>query len=115
MLSERDKKLQVEKLIFDAIDELNITQSADERLEKALDTPLLGESGKLNSLGLVNLIVGVEERVESEAGVAITIADEKYHDQNRSPFSDVSTLVDYVSMLIDEATNGDAMPQQGSA
>ena len=90
--------------IFDAIDEINQQLPGKEHLEKSNDTILFGRSGKLDSLGLVSLIVAVEERVEEEYGVAISIADERAMSQENSPFKSIGTLADYISLLLEERT-----------
>jgi acyl carrier protein len=67
-----------------------------------LDQRLYGKDGALDSLGVVNLIVAVEEAVEDELGELITLADERAMSQKRSPFRSIETLVDYIAILVDE-------------
>ena len=62
--------------IMDAIDEINERYPEEKRLSKSVDTVLTGESGKLDSLGLVSFIVSVEERIQNDLGVNISLADE---------------------------------------
>ena len=62
--------------IMDAIDEINERYPEEKRLSKSVDTVLTGESGKLDSLGLVSFIVAVEERIQNDLGVNISLADE---------------------------------------
>ena len=62
--------------IMDAIDEINERYPEDKRLSKSVDTVLTGESGKLDSLGLVSFVVSVEERIQNDLGVNISLADE---------------------------------------
>ena len=94
---------KVIQAIFDAIDEIN-EQYAEEqqRLTKLADTVLFGESGKLDSLGLVNLIVATEQRLEELFDVSLTLADEKAMSQKNSPFRTVGTLAEYISKLLEE-------------
>lgn len=93
----------VMQLIFSAIDELNRQLAADQRLEQSADTALFGESGKLDSLGLINLIVGVEENVAEAFDVAINLADESALSGADSPFQTVRTLADHVSLLLESS------------
>jgi acyl carrier protein len=89
-------------LIQRAINDFNDQRTADERL---LDTPeasLFGRDGKLDSLGLVNLILAVEERISSELDVNITLADERAMSWKGSPFKTVQSLVDYVAERLKE-------------
>ncbi len=50
--------------IYAAIDEVNEQLPEDQNLEKSLETVLLGSSGKLESVNLVNLLVAIEENIE---------------------------------------------------
>ena len=62
--------------IMDAIDEINERNPEEKRLSKSVDTVLTGESGELDSLGLVSFVVAVEERIQNDLGVNISLADE---------------------------------------
>lgn len=66
------------------------------------NTVLLGAEGILDSMGLVSLIVAVEQDVEDEFGKEITIADAKAMSQKNSPFRTVGSLVDYIENLLNE-------------
>ncbi len=66
------------------------------------NTVLLGAEGILDSMGLVSLIVAVEQDVEDEFGKEITIADAKAMSQKNSPFRTVGSLVDYIEILLNE-------------
>jgi acyl carrier protein len=93
---------RVAGIVYEAVDEYNQELPADEQLDKSLDCLLYGKSGKLDSLGLVNLIVLIERKVEEEYGVPIMIADERAMSQERSPFRTIGRLVEYISMLLEE-------------
>ena len=90
----------VKRILLESIEELN--QDADERisLHNGEDTPIFGSGSDLDSLGLVNLIVAVEEKIESDFSVSITLADEKAMSQKTSPFRTVGTLIEYIEGLI---------------
>ncbi|MFZ1320164.1 MAG: hypothetical protein WAT71_01275 [Ignavibacteria bacterium] len=86
--------------IFDVIKEINESLPVDKKLTVDAETVLYGSKSKLDSFGLVNLIVGVEEKIQDETGISITIADEKALSRKNSPFLTVKTLSDYVSELL---------------
>lgn len=64
------------------------------------ETPLLGDGAPIDSLGLVSVIVQVEERLASSSGVAVSLVDERAMSQRNSPFRTVSALASYASDCI---------------
>ena len=102
-MTERDKILQC---IYDAVDEVNEQLPGDQTLEKSLDTVLLGESGKLESIDLVNILVATEENIEEAFDVPVSITDERAVSEKNSPFTTIGTLSDFISNLLKENSNG---------
>jgi D-alanine--poly(phosphoribitol) ligase subunit 2 len=68
--------------------------------ELGADTPLFGRNGVLDSLGLVSLVVAVEQEIERAFGLAVSLADEKAMSQTSSPYRTVGALAGYASRLI---------------
>jgi acyl carrier protein len=93
---------QVLDLVLEAVAELNQELDEEQQLEVSPETRLLGRSSKLDSLGLVNLIVSVEEKVSDTFGQEVTLADERAMSQERSPFRSVQSLAEYVYSLLNE-------------
>lgn len=93
---------RVLELIYETIDELNQTLAPEMQLSKSPETVLFGEGSTIDSLGLVGLIVGVEQRAAEQLEAVITIVNEKAMSLRNSPFRTVGTLADYVSELIQE-------------
>ncbi len=100
-----DIRVKVTRVLFSALDEINEQLPKDRRLGKSLETVLFGKSGKLDSLGLVHLIVAVEQKISEEFEVAITLADEKAVSQKNSPFRTIGTLASYISLLLEKSPN----------
>jgi acyl carrier protein len=88
--------------VYLAIDELNAQLPPGVAVEKSLDAPLYGAAGKLESLDFVTLVMEVEEKVNAEFDVDITIADEHLLSKEQSPFSTVRTLIDYLKEVLKE-------------
>ncbi len=65
-------------------------------------TLLFGDAGLLDSVGLVSLIVAVEQEIENELDVSIVLADERAMSQSSSPFRTVGALAAYASTLAAE-------------
>jgi D-alanine--poly(phosphoribitol) ligase subunit 2 len=96
----------ITKAIFSTIEEINLQLPRDQRLEATLDAPLFGESGPLDSLGLVNLIVLTEQNVQACTGRPVTLANEEAFSVKDSPFQSVRRLVEYISGLLQKDACG---------
>lgn len=96
---------QIVNLVFSAIDEVNQQLPEDRKLNQDVNTILFGESGNLKSLELVSLILIIEEKLEEEFGVLISLTDERAMSQKRSPFRTVARLVEYLDRSIKESAN----------
>ena len=76
-------------------------EDEDGRLELQEETHLFGRNSKLDSLGLVTLIIDIEQKLAEELATEVSLTDEKAMSQARSPFRDVRSLVDYICALGD--------------
>jgi len=94
---------RITKAVLAAVDEVNQQLPGGVQIEKSLDAPLYGSSGKLESLDFVTLIMEVEEKINAEFGTDITIADENLLSKQKSPFSTLGTLTEYLQDLLKEA------------
>ncbi len=95
-------KEKIKRIIFESIEVLNENSTDEILIQKDVDTPLFGESGKLDSLGLVDLLVTIEQTIEDEFDVSLIIADDRAMSQEHSPFRTVGTLADYIEVLLRE-------------
>jgi len=86
--------------VYSAVDELNSQLPKGAQIEKSPDAPLYGTGGNLESLDFVTFIMEVEERIKSEFGVDITITDENLLSKEKSPFSSLRTLIEYLEELL---------------
>ena len=89
-------------IIYAVIDEINEQFDENQRLEKSKETVLFGQVGKLDSLGMVNFIVGLEQKVQEDTGKEISLADQMMSMDEDSPFRTVEGLAQYVSSIIEE-------------
>jgi len=62
-------------------------------------TRLFGRDGLLDSLGLVSVVVEVEQRLSD---LGISLMDDRAMSQERSPFQSPETLADYILALLSE-------------
>lgn len=68
-------------------------------------TVLVGADAVLDSLGVVQLIVEVEQRVEQGHDVSVTLANDKAMSARNSPFRTVGVLTDHVVTTAQEASS----------
>jgi len=84
------------RCIKDGLDEVNMTRD----VKIPTDTPdallLYGEGGLFESMQLINFLMVVEEKIAEQLGITLSIVSEKAISRQVSPFSRVSTLVDYL-------------------
>lgn len=95
---------QIQAIVLDALADLNQQNPPQKQFAVAETTALFGAGGALDSLGLVNLVVTIEQRLEDELGVALALADERAMAQKNSPFRNVPALVEYVLARLAEQT-----------
>ncbi len=86
--------------IYSAIDDFNSQFPDDRPIEKAPQTKLYGDGGVLDSLGLINIIVAVEAKIDELLDAQISLADEKALSQTQSPFKSVESLASYIQMIL---------------
>lgn len=60
-------------------------------------TRLFGEQGILDSMGLVSLVVAVEQAIDDKYGKSVALADERALSQRHSPYRTVGTLAEYAA------------------
>lgn len=89
--------------VYSAVDDLNGQLPAGVSIEKSMNAPLYGKAGKLESLDFVTFIMEVEERVRAEFGVDVMITDENLLSKEKSPFSTLGTLTEYLEGVLKEA------------
>jgi len=82
--------------IYQAIGGINELRDPGDRIACSEETVLYGSGGALDSLGLVSLILDVEQAVNERSGMSLVLADAQAMAQRRNPFRDVRSLADYV-------------------
>jgi hypothetical protein len=62
---------------------------------------LYGGDGPLDSLALVTLTSTVEQLLDDEFGVLVSLTDDRALSQARSPFRTIGSLADFAATLLD--------------
>jgi len=94
---------EIDRVVYDAVEQFKNDHLEYPGLDAREDVVLFGEGGVLDSLGLVNLIVAVEEAIEADLGVVVTIADEHALEATENPFRTIEALTGYAARLVSEA------------
>ena len=96
-----NSKATAEKIINNAIGEFNKMYPPGKKLNTSPDTLLYCHKGCLDSLGLINLIVAIENSA-LDAGVNFTLSSEVSNLDKNNIFLSVRALTDYIEGLIDK-------------
>jgi D-alanine--poly(phosphoribitol) ligase subunit 2 len=94
-----------EDLISLVVKTLRETSGQETRLPRELgsETALFGQQGILDSLGLVTLIVAMEQALEDTFGVSVSLADDKAMSQQHSPYRTIGSLAEYAQGVVQGA------------
>ena len=95
-------KQQIDAIVLACCADQNEISANKIDLSLGLDAPLYGAKGVLDSLGLVSLLVALEQSVEDELDVIITLADARAASQQNSPFRSVGSLSAYALQRVEE-------------
>jgi hypothetical protein len=87
---------EIAALVLDTLRTTNQWRAADQQLEVSLEAPIFGPTSPLDSLGLVALLIDLEEQLQAR-GYALTFNDAAAMSEQRSPFRNVPSLVDYIA------------------
>jgi acyl carrier protein len=98
-MAEREK---IETAVFEAIDEMNAQLPKGIAIDKTLDAPLYGRTGKLESLDFVAFIVEVESKIQTALGIDFVLTDDNLLSKESSPFITVGSLIEHLETVIDE-------------
>ena len=93
----------VSDLILGVINELNNELQTDNKIKESVDTILIGEEGSLDSIGFVNFITMLEEKIDDKFQIALVLTeDEELIFSDDGPFRTVGSLAKYISECLSE-------------
>jgi acyl carrier protein len=91
----------IREVVLNAMRNANAARDAASQLVVSAEAPIFGPDSTLDSLGLVGLLLDIEEGLQ-EIGCDVVLSDERAVSQKRSPFRSVQSLVSYVGTLARE-------------
>ena len=99
MLTRED----IRSLVLTTLKELGEDLSLPELESADEETRLFGSQSPLDSMGLVNLIADIEDRLSEEYNLDLILANQSAMSLKNSPFRTVGTCIDYILKLSKEA------------
>lgn len=84
------------KIIVAAVEEINETRDEKIPTDNVLELCLYGDAGIFESMHLVGFLSLVEENLEEDFGVDVSLTSEKAVSRRVSPFSSVRRLIAFI-------------------
>jgi acyl carrier protein len=88
---------EIEGTILSVLGKMNEFLPATERVQYAPDTVLMGDGGTLDSLGIANFIVAMEEAFEDQHHRSVSLSDQDLTDLFGSGSVTVRSFADHLS------------------
>lgn len=99
MTEQTIEKQVIEEVVMEAIRSVNLGREPANQVPESVAAALYGSEGPLDSLGLVALLMDVEEGLRDQ-GLELTLSDERAMSQKQSPFRSVPVLVAYIQEVL---------------
>ena len=87
--------VEIEELVVRAVGNINLARTPEAQISVSPGASLFGGDGPLDSLGLVSLLMDIEEAL-ADRGFDVTLSDARAMSQSQSPFRSVPALVAYI-------------------
>ena len=95
-------KQEITAIVINQVEQLNDTFPEAQKITVNENTVLFGNGSSIDSLSLVSIIVDLEMLFSTEHGHDISLTDDIAMAREKSPFTNITTLVDYIFELINE-------------
>lgn len=86
----------IEELTRSVLARMNADLPASERITIDRSTVIMGNGGALDSLGIANFIVGMEEALENSFGASVSLSDQDLDGLFGAPSVTVSAFATFV-------------------
>ncbi len=94
-------KVKVREMVVGVLEAMNAEFPENQAIGLSDATVLVGPAGSLDSLGLVDLVMRLQEVILEEYGVPVAIAGDAVLHSSGSPFRTIEALTEYLSQLLD--------------
>ena len=90
-------------LIMECVQNLPSENGEEPFRQLTEESALFGKDGILDSIGLVSLVVAIEQAIEDQYDTSISLADERALSQKRSPYKTIGSLAEYATRLLERS------------
>jgi len=90
---------QIMAAIYSAVDEINQTLPPENHIPKSEDTVLMGPQSAIDSLGVVLLIVAIEQKVSRALGRTVVLTNNMLVSAEENPFKTLGALRKHILQL----------------
>ena len=96
---------KIKTIVFNAIDEFNLSQEIENKLEKSEEEVLFSRAGftqvgKLDSLTLVYFLVTIEEHLQKKFGDSFNLKTQDLIDSKEVELKNIDSLIKYIQHII---------------
>ena len=88
--------------VNEAIDEFNEQLPQENKLEKSVDTVLFGRDGTLDSLGLVSLATTIEQKIQENHAVTMTLLQDISSLEEDNSFNTIEELAEHITSSLEK-------------
>ena len=88
------------QLVYAAVDEVNSQAAEGVAIQKTPESRLLGGDKGLDSLTFVNLVVAIEEQIQTNLGRSVVLVDEESMALQEHPFRTIGSLASYIDRIL---------------
>ncbi len=90
----------VQNVIFEVIDEVNGQLPPECCLKKSPQTVIVGEEGVLDSLGVTNFLITLEEKILEYCNQSITLLNDEFLSSDQKTLYTVESIERYITDVI---------------
>lgn len=102
-----DNREKIIDLIIKTLADVIDTFPENERFTPSKETVLFGQGSAIDSLTLVSFIVDLEAVLSQEYSQDISLTDDRAMTREKSPFSTVSNLAEYIQEIVEPTLHSD--------
>jgi len=100
----KNTKEEIQKLLLSVVEEINLLRDKKNQLPLSPDLQLIGKETSLDSLGFLNLIVAIENALQNELSLPVSLSDSTELGDAEGPFQSLDNLADYILRQIQNHT-----------